>query len=120
MKSSANRSKANRTPHRRKPGGADAAAITKGKERVTALPLRIKSILLPIDFSEPSRKIFGYAVLFAEKFGAKVTLLHVIEPFGTPHLARAFPLVREIKQITAVDRKSTRLNSSHGYISYAV
>ena len=32
----------------------------------------------------------------------------------------ATQLVREVLLLDAPDRKSTRLNSSHGYISYAV
>jgi universal stress protein A len=45
-------------------------------------PFRIKSILVPIDFSAASKKALKYAVPFAEQFGAKLTLLHVVEPLG--------------------------------------
>src|SRR2546429_4572191 len=33
---------------------------------------------------------------------------------------RSSPIMRAARSWAAVDRKSTRLNSSHGYISYAV
>src|SRR2546422_8455415 len=33
---------------------------------------------------------------------------------------RAGPGPRDLQQMVSLDRKSTRLNSSHGYISYAV
>src|SRR2546422_2293444 len=40
------------------------------------------------------------------------------EATGTNNLAKYFPFFPEAKN--ELDRKSTRLNSSHGYISYAV
>ena len=43
-------------------------------------PLRLKKILVPIDFSPPSKNAFKYAVRFAEEFGGELTLLHVLEP----------------------------------------
>lgn len=43
-------------------------------------PLRVKKILVPIDFSPPSKNAFKYAVRFAEEFGGELTLLHVLEP----------------------------------------
>lgn len=57
-------------------------------ELVPAL-LKIKTILVPIDFSETSRKALVYAVKMAEQFGSKVVLLNVVEPitasdFGYP------------------------------------
>src|SRR6266511_682993 len=57
--------------------------------------VRVKSILVPIDFSEPSKKALAYAVPFAEQFGAKLTLLHVVEPLATPDFAKSFPLALE-------------------------
>jgi nucleotide-binding universal stress UspA family protein len=41
--------------------------------------LQIKSILVPLDFSEMSLKSLRYAVPFAKQFGAKLTLVHVVE-----------------------------------------
>ena len=43
-------------------------------------PFKLKEILVPVDFSEPSAKALQYAIPFAEKFGARITLLHVLEP----------------------------------------
>jgi len=48
--------------------------------RLPAEQARLAKILLPIDFSAVSRKAFDYAIPVAEKFGACVDLLHVIEP----------------------------------------
>jgi nucleotide-binding universal stress UspA family protein len=55
-------------------------------ELVPAL-IDLKSILVPIDFSEASRKALHYAVRFAEQFGAKITVLTVVEPVATPDFA---------------------------------
>jgi nucleotide-binding universal stress UspA family protein len=52
--------------------------------------LQLRHILVPVDFSESADKALRYAFKFAEQFGAKVTLLHVIQPtvyptdFATP------------------------------------
>jgi universal stress protein A len=46
--------------------------------------LRVQNVLVPIDFSEPSEKALSYGMAFAKQFGAKITLLHVIEPSVYP------------------------------------
>jgi len=50
--------------------------------------LNLKKILVPIDFSPTSKQAFQLALRFAERFGCKIILLHVIEPeaaiAGTP------------------------------------
>jgi len=49
-------------------------------------PLHLESILVPLDLSETSRSALRYAVPLALQFGARLTLLHVVEPpsFPTP------------------------------------
>jgi universal stress protein A len=42
-------------------------------------PVKIKTILVPTDFSSESKKALRYAVSFAEQFGAGIILLHVLE-----------------------------------------
>jgi universal stress protein A len=42
--------------------------------------LRLKSILVPIDFSKSSQKAFEYALPLARQFGGEITLLHAVEP----------------------------------------
>jgi nucleotide-binding universal stress UspA family protein len=37
----------------------------------------IKKILVPTDFSEPTREVMEYALMLARTFGAKLLLLHV-------------------------------------------
>jgi universal stress protein A len=42
--------------------------------------LRLRSILVPIDFSKSSQKAFEYALPLARQFEGEITLLHAIEP----------------------------------------
>ena len=44
-----------------------------------------KRILVPVDFSETSKRALSYAQGFANQFGASLTLVHVVEPFWYPH-----------------------------------
>lgn len=65
------------------------------------LPPRVKSILVPLDFSPPSIKALHYAVAFARQFKAKVTLVHVVEPVATPDFAGSFPLAMDNDKMMA-------------------
>jgi universal stress protein A len=42
---------------------------------------KLKRILVPVDFSDCSRKALAYAVPFAKQFGAEIVLLHVVQPY---------------------------------------
>lgn len=74
-------------------GDAPPAApklTTHGK--VSAGAPRLRRILAPIDFSDSSLRAWDYARLFAEQFGAQVTLLHVVEPAVSGYLPGALAL----------------------------
>ena len=51
---------------------------------------RIRKILVPVDFSEGSKKALAYAVCFARQFDAELALLHVVQPY---------PLMPEMPQV---------------------
>jgi universal stress protein A len=57
--------------------------------------LKLKRILVPIDFSEASLHALRYAIPFAEESGASVYLVHVVEPAvfinDLPNVALALP-----------------------------
>jgi nucleotide-binding universal stress UspA family protein len=55
-------------------------AESLNKAQTQGWPFQLKNILVPVDFSEASRRVLKYAVPLAEKFGAKITLVHVVEP----------------------------------------
>lgn len=50
----------------------DAGALPPG-------PLRLREILVPIDFSDCSRQALRYALALARRFGASITLMYVID-----------------------------------------
>jgi nucleotide-binding universal stress UspA family protein len=45
---------------------------------------QIKSIMVPIDFSEYSKNALKYAIDFAKQFNAKMFLIYVVEPIIYP------------------------------------
>jgi len=75
--------------------------ITKTGFASSPTLLKIKSILVPVDFSPSSEKALAYAVPLARQFGAKLTLLHVVEPVATPDFAKSFPLAIENDRLMA-------------------
>lgn len=44
-----------------------------------ATVFKLSKILVPVDFSECSKKAIQYAIPFARQFGASITLLHVVQ-----------------------------------------
>jgi universal stress protein A len=79
----------------RKSRGGGVIVEMEGREhalppapRVTELgPLpmfRLRRILVPVDFSDCSRKALQYALPFAKEFEASLILLHVVSPFLPP------------------------------------
>ena len=80
---------------RRPRGGLQRDKTSRAKIAFAPARLQIKSILVPVDFSASSKKALAYAVPFAEQFGARITVLHVIEPLAMPDFSNAFPLMIE-------------------------
>ncbi|MGE3172665.1 MAG: universal stress protein [Planctomycetota bacterium] len=73
----------------------------------------VRSILCPTDFSEPAHAALAYAVDIAKAFGARITLLHVVQPTAYPlhNLASisGFPNLRdELKKGVDADMAQTR------------
>jgi universal stress protein A len=77
---------------------------TKKARTAAAAPLRVKSVLVPFDFSMPSKQALDYAVAFARQFKARLTLLHVVEPVAAPDFV-PFPLTMEDDSRIAAARK---------------
>jgi nucleotide-binding universal stress UspA family protein len=67
--------------------------------------LDIQSILAPIDFSERSLEALRYTVRFAPRFGARISLIHVLTaplPADVSHI----PLVLEDERLLRQARQS--------------
>lgn len=46
--------------------------------------MKLRHILVPIDFSQTSHRALDFAIPMATQFGARISLLHVIEPIIYP------------------------------------
>jgi nucleotide-binding universal stress UspA family protein len=69
----------------------------------------IRHILVPTDFSKHSQNALTYAVAFAEKFGAELHLLYVVQDlslFVPDPVAGGPPFPPPVEQITAAVRTS--------------
>lgn len=70
-----------------------------------------KRILVPVDFSESTEKVIEYAVPLARQFGAKMILMHVVEPMIYPPEAGFVP-VDETQVIQSAKRRLRQLAAS--------
>src|SRR5829696_3185363 len=61
--------------------------------------LRLKVIVVPIDFSAESKKALRYACKLAEQFGAVLRLIHVVEPVPFLNDLTNVPLSRSDRDI---------------------
>src|SRR5687768_17923984 len=66
----------------------------------------------------PRSTLFPYTTLFRSGWGCRPRLIPSLLTSAATKKPR--PFGRGCESRNRVDRKSTRLNSSHGYISYAV
>ncbi|MGA3269211.1 MAG: universal stress protein [Verrucomicrobiota bacterium] len=60
------------------------------------LALNIQEILVPTDFSDYSKKALIYGASIAKRVGAKITLLHVVEPPVTSYPYAGYPFNVEL------------------------
>ena len=56
----------------------------KAKQPDSQPALPMNRILVPVDFSAPSKKLVPYAAALARKWGASLVLLHVVEHINVP------------------------------------
>lgn len=68
-----------RVAPRRRPPKPKARQILSPQEQSPST-LSLRRILVPIDFSVHSKNALRYAIPFAERFGASLSLIYVIEP----------------------------------------
>jgi nucleotide-binding universal stress UspA family protein len=79
--------------------------------------INLHRILVPTDFSKHSENALTYATAFAEKFGAELYLLHVVQDlavFIPEALTAAPPISPPVEQLTAAVRQALdRVIESH-------
>ncbi len=87
-------------------GGKTRAPVIE----LAPIKLRIRKILVPLDFSESSQQALHYAKVFADQFGAAVTLIHVVEPMLYPAELGYVPLATQDLDQQRMDELKSRLN----------
>ena len=70
---------------------------------------RLKTILVPVDFSVSSKKILRYARSLGEQFGARIILLHVVEPKVRPEGYMIVPSHRHAGNAVRINEREVRL-----------
>ncbi len=81
--------------------------------------IELRRILVPTDFSKHSQNALYYAVAFAEKFGAELYLLHVVQDlalFVPDAVTVTPPLAPPIEQLTAAVRTSLKRLSEENHL----
>ncbi|MEI7906172.1 MAG: universal stress protein [Bacteroidota bacterium] len=69
------------TPKRKQQKNNSAPrAVPKKKLKKQAPVIGLKKILVPIDFSDNSKKALRYAIPFAQQFNASLILVYIVEP----------------------------------------
>lgn len=63
------------------PGETQLPAAAPNPAAPALSVFKLKKILVPLDFSDCSKKALQYAAPFAKQFGAELILLHVIQPY---------------------------------------
>ena len=97
----------------------DSERLSQATEKPNGVPspLKLRSILVPVDFSDCSKKALQYAIPFAREFGAGITLLHVVRldyAAGPEFGGMDFPLLesdckkRAQAQLTALAEEGLR------------
>lgn len=95
-----------------KPGPTTAATAQAGRDLAMATSrLQLQHILVPTDFSDMSSKALKYAQSFAEFFGSRITVLHVIEPTVYPAEFGYTPTILDTYDASVRDKVGEQLTS---------
>ncbi len=96
-------------------GGSSPGAGRAGEAAARAEPLKFGRILVPSDFSDASRKALRYAARFAEQFGSRIILVHVLEPAMSPDFT-TFPLALDEDKVIEAARNRL-LHLARGFLN---
>jgi len=81
------------------------------ESKIALMPLELKQILVATDFSQCSLRAVDYALGLAPRFGAKVILLHVVEPGVYPENYLTIPVPLDEANLNLVEASRERLNA---------
>jgi nucleotide-binding universal stress UspA family protein len=77
-----------RTKPASKTGGVPLERGPQKEALPGGLVFNLKKILVPVDFSDCSKKALQYAIPFATQFDSELTILHVVQPYpAVPEMA---------------------------------
>ena len=94
------------------PSPTTEATEKRGSRR--AAQIKIKTILVPLDFSRPSLEALNYAAELAKSFAATVHLLHVTEPDEAASEAGAAHLMRQTAEtLMSAREKLAKAHENH-------
>ena len=69
------------TPKRKQQKRKSSARVTRVKKsKLSVQEIGLKKILVPVDFSDNSKKALRYAIPFAQQFNASLILVYIVEP----------------------------------------
>ena len=74
----------------------------------------IRTILIPVDLSEPSKKALRYGFALAQQFDAKLILLYAVEPVATPDFAYHPLMLETEKVVAAAEERLKKLCTEEG------
>ncbi len=69
----------------------------------------IKNILYATDLSESARHCFGYAASLSERYGAKITILHVLEDLSPSTVIRVREIMGEKQWLELLERNKQQI-----------
>jgi universal stress protein A len=64
----------------------------------TPSAIRLKRILVPVDFSGPSDQALRYAARFAQHFGGELTLLHIVQKTSVAPFPEVPPYLDNVEE----------------------
>lgn len=100
-------------------GPPQTSASSENAAQIHPTDTHLHEILVPLDLSEMSFKALRYAVSFAERFGARLTLLHVLHPASIPTALGPVSVATQ-EDIAAMQRKLMEIRESRIPESVAV
>lgn len=96
--------------NRRKPS-TSRGTLSATAKTIKPIDLKIRRILVPVDFSTNSRQALRHAIAFAAQYKATLVLLHVVEPVVYPADLGFPPMTLQTTAVDFQDAARMRLES---------